>query len=102
MALLPIIQTTDRVINQLQNSIAQVLRPIVQNPLVNGSILTGVELAIGANTINHGLNRTLQGWFVIGQGSAASLYDSQSSNTQASKTLILVSDAAVTVNLYVF
>ena len=102
MALLPKVQTADRNTNQLQDNIAQMLRPFITNPVCQGNIVSGVNLVIGSNTINHGLDRTLQGWIITGVNGIANIYDKQASNSQPTKTLILVSDAAVKINLYCF
>lgn len=65
-------------------------------------MLTGVALINGSTTINHKLGRKLQGWLIIGLNGAASIYDNQANNSMKDKTLVLVSNAAVTVNLMVF
>lgn len=102
MITIPRVQTDDRNVNQLQSNISVALFPILQNPQTQGSILENVALVNGSNTINHGLNRTLQGWSIVRQRASASIYDNQDNNTNPTKTLILISNAAVTVNLYVF
>jgi len=97
-----LVQTTDRNINQLQQNILQALRPIIQNPIANGSVLVGQSLVVGNNTINHGLGRALQGWIVVGISGASTIYDNQATNKNTNLTLILNSSAAVVVNIYVF
>lgn len=57
---------------------------------------------MGSNTIQHKLDRKLQGWVFVRKGAAAEVYDTQDTNTTPDRTLVLVSDAAVTVNIYVF
>ena len=96
------INTTDRIINMVQDNIANVLEPLSSNPLMSGLILTSVVLKTGSNTVNHKLGRKLRGWFIVRQRSAASIYDNQDSNTLNAVSLILVSSANVTVDLYVF
>lgn len=97
-----LVQTPDRTINQLQQNIKQAVDPVINNPLTQGQLLTSIALTSGTNVINHGLGRKLQGWIVVGQGSAASFYDSQATNPSQNLTLILVASAGVTINLYVF
>lgn len=75
------------------------LNPVLANPTNNVSVLEGVVLKNGATVINHKLGRTMQGWFIVDQTAAASIYRSQPFN---SLTLTLTSNAAVTVNLGVF
>lgn len=97
-----LVQTPDRTINQLQQNIKQAVDPVIHNPLVNGRLISALSLKTGTNTINHGLNRKLQGWIVVGQGSAASFYDLQAANPNPELTLLLVASANVTISLYVF
>lgn len=53
----------------------------------------------GVTTINHKLGQVQQGWFIIDINGAATVYRSQPFND---KTLVLTSNAAVTVNIGVF
>lgn len=92
-------QTESREVNQLQSNIATVLNPLLSNPLLNGSFLTGIALISGTTVIAHGLGRTPQGWMLTDINGAATVYRSAAFN---SSTLSLTSDASVTVNLYVF
>lgn len=106
------VQSNDRNQNQLQSNIISQLNTIVKNPVFSGIILStsvssgvtlsGVRLAVGSNTINHGLNRTLIGWFIVRQRSAGSIFDTQDSNTTPDLNLLLTSSAAVSVDIYVF
>lgn len=81
---------------------ASTLNPLLANPLVGGRLLNGVVLILGANTINHGLGRKLQGYFVVMNSTSSTFYDSQSTNQRPELTLVLNSSAATTVSLYVF
>jgi len=95
-------QTESREINQLQQFIAQALNPILTNPQTQGTLTTKVQLLIGSNVVNHGLGKPLQGWSIVRKRSAAGIYDNQDSNPNPSLTLILVSDAVVSIDLYCF
>jgi hypothetical protein len=77
--------------------------PALASPLWQGQQLTGVMLTANATTtINHGLGRALQGWFLTGISGASTIYDLQMTNPSTNKTLILHSSAAVTVSIWVF
>lgn len=102
MATLPIFQTTDKPLSLLQTSWKAILAPFLRNSLLQGQLLNNVELLNGTNIINHRLGRPLQGWIIVGQNASAIVYDAQASNSQPSLTVILISNANVTVNLYVF
>ena len=75
------------------------LNQIIANPLSSVVFLNGVVLASGANTINHSLGRTPQGWFLTDTNGTATVYRSQPFN---STTLTLTASSGVTVNIGVF
>lgn len=99
---IPFQQTDDRQLNQFQQALRSALQPITSLPNSQSSILTSVSLGAGATTINHGLNRTLSGWYPIRIRSQATIWDSQDANQNPSQTLVLNSSAAVVVDLIVF
>lgn len=74
------------------------LNPIIASPLSLVSIIQAT-LINGSTTINHGLGRPLQGWFLTDVNGAATIYRSQPFND---KTLTLTSSAVVTVSIGVF
>lgn len=88
--------------NRVQDNVETALRPILASPIVNGVLLTGVTLANGVTTVEHKLGRTLRGWIIVGQNANASIWDSQAGNNLAARTLILNSNAIVTVNIWCF
>lgn len=100
--MLPQFQSDDRNFQLMQNSWGSILNPLVANPTLKNLVLENILLVMGSNVINHKLGRKLQGWKVVRQRSAASLYDTQDSNLSPDLTLVLVSDANVSVNLEVF
>lgn len=95
-------QTTDRNMNQLQSYTQQALNPILKNPLVYGNIVKSFVLQVGTNVINHGLGHALQGWSIVRLRAKASIYDEQDSNPNPDKTLILISDAVASIDVYCF
>ncbi len=99
---LPIFYTEDKDLQLLQTGWSTQLNPVLSNPSLKSIILPNIVLAIGSNVINHRLGRKLQGYRVVRQRALASLYDNQDSNQSPALTLILVSDAVVTIDLEVF
>ena len=95
-------QSTDQAFNLFQDRLNTVLNPILNNELNMGNILTKVSLASGANIINHGLGRTLVGWFPVRVRANATIYDTQDTNTTPQLTLLLTASAAVVVDLFIF
>ena len=86
----------------MQQDLHNKVNPILSNPSNNSSILQNVLLTTGSNVINHKLGKPLQGWKIVRQRAAASIYDNQDSNQTPALTLILVSSAAVSIDLEVF
>jgi len=102
MASLPQFQNDDKDFQLLQSRWGSILNPIINNPTNNSSVLKGIKLTAGNNTINHLLSRKLQGWSIVRLNAGAIIYDNQDSNPTPDKTLILVSDLACTVDIMVF
>lgn len=98
----PQVQSDDRNQNQLQSNIITRLNQVLINPLIGGNLLSSIVLAIGDNTINHGLGRALVGWIITRGTAASTFFDKQATNTRANLTLVLNSSAVTTVSIYVF
>lgn len=102
MKAIALVQTTSKDLNQLQQNISQSLNPILNNQITQGTTIIGQVLKVGQNTINHGLGYALTGYLVVGANAPWSVYDNQAKNSNPSLTLLLVSQTAVTVNLYCY
>lgn len=96
---LPSFQTDDLALSLMQTRWATELNPLLANPVLLGNNLTNIALKIGTTAINHKLGRKMQGWILTDVDGAASIYRSVGFNDL---TLTLISNAAVTVNIYVF
>lgn len=94
--------TNDADLNKTQDNLVRTLNPVFNTPILAGNLLQLVPLVIGPNTIDHLLGRKLIGWMITRQRALANIYDIQDSNKMPTSTLILISDANVTVDLYVF
>lgn len=102
MAALPIFQDPSRNLMLLQTNWSSQLNPVLSLALNSGQILTNQSLTAGKNTINHGLGRNLQGWFIVGQNAPSVIYDQQAGNLNINQTLVLQSSGVCVVNLFVF
>ena len=89
-------------LEQMQNRWAAIINPILSNPLANGRLVPNISLITGTNQVNHKLQRKVQGWMVVGIDGVASIYDAQATNQMPNLTSTLISDADVTVSLWVF
>lgn len=99
---LTIFQSDSQPMTLMQTSWATEINPVLKLPINSGQILKSVSLVVGTNSINHLLGRKLQGWFLVRQRALAEIYDAQDSNLTQAITLALVSDAVVTVDIFVF
>lgn len=97
--MLPIFQTADRILSQMQTYWASQINPLLSNPLSNGILLENITIINGVNVINHMLSRNQLGWLVSDMTTAITLFRSQPFN---SKTLTLTSSGAGLISLYVF
>lgn len=99
---LPIFQTDSKDLSLVQTTWSSQLNPVLNLPINQGLILKNVSLINGTSTISHMLGRKLQGWFVVRLRASASIYDTQDSNPYPELSLKLVSNADVSVDLFVF
>jgi hypothetical protein len=82
------------------NAVADFVRPLERNPVLDYIILRDVDIATSDTDIPHKLGREWQGWFVISRTTATVPYEgTQSDNT---KFLTLKAGSAITVDLYIF
>ena len=72
----------------------------LNNPLLNGVLLTGVELGSTATQVPHSLGREPQGWIIVNKNADANVW--QSSKDLSKAFVTLQASADVTVDLWVF
>jgi len=94
--------TQDQELNRIQDNLIRTLNPVFDTPILAGNLLQSVPLVVGSNIVNHKLGRNLIGWMLTRQRSLANIYDNQDNNTMPSTSLILISDANVTIDIYCF
>jgi hypothetical protein len=95
--------TNDPDIQAIQTNIEQFSGGLSANiPIINGFIVTDVAITSGtAKTVDHALERP-PNWIVIKKNANATVWDSQDTNANPKRTLILNSSANVTVDLWIF
>lgn len=86
----------------LQTTWSALIDPIIGRAQNRSNILQDVSLVSGTNTINHLLGKKLQGYKIVLQDAAASIYDGQRTNKTPELTLVLISDAAAVCSIEVF
>lgn len=99
---LPIYKSEDQSFTLLETAWSSLLNPIIDNPVNKSILLKNVKLVTGSNSINTTLGRNLQGWSIVRQRSAGTVYDNQDNNPKPNLTLLLISSADMTIDLQVF
>lgn len=98
--ILPIMQDKNSAFMLMQTRWSKLIEPFLSKPIINGIILSDLNLVSGNNVINHKLQRNLQGYIVVAQNAAAQFY--QVVSPMPELTLILNSSATVKASIYVF
>ena len=88
---------------QVQNNLENSFRAVEGCDLIDGHLLTEVELASGDNDIDHKLSREIKGWIITRYREAtANVYEKISDNENTGSLLKLNSSGATTVDIWVF
>ena len=93
---------TEGALSKVQDNIDMALTPLLNAAITDGILLVNIPLASGLTQVEHRLGRPLKGWIITRQRANASVWDTQDTNSKASKTLALNASTAVTVDLWVF
>lgn len=92
------LQGAERTQNMLQDNVNAQFQTLALKQLLNGHLIQNVDLIIGNNNIDHGLQSKLTGWFITDIDGVASIYKVSSNVRQ----ITLNSSAIVTVSMWVF
>ncbi len=98
------VQTPDRVLNLIQDSLGETLDSITRNVVLNGQFIKQAAFVAGANTVSHGLGRNYLSFFLGGftnknNLAAASIYATLSPDP--TKWIVLNASAPCTCDLLV-
>lgn len=85
--------------DQMLTKWSSTLNPLIANPLNSVNIIKDIKLNNGITVINHLLQQTMQGWFLVDVQGPSTIYRSAPFNNL---TLTLTSNAVVTVSIGVF
>lgn len=84
----------------LQKRLQEFFVPIIANPMLDGSLLTGVKVDTSPTKIEHKLRREILGWIVVRNNTNCTVWEPSRQLTAA--FLTLQASAATTVDLWVF
>ena len=97
---LPYLQSDNQILNQLQMKWRAILNPALEVSIING-IQLSLSLVRGPNTINHKLQRTMQGFIITDLTGPAVIWRTQPMN-QTTLSVICSSTVNVTAGMWVY
>lgn len=98
-----LVQSSDRIIQQIQLNIQEVVDPLTKNNLLSGVFIKNVQLKAGiTNIVPTTINRNVIGYLVTRLNAGSLIWDTQDSNPTPTQNLQLMCSVDVTVTLYIF
>ena len=96
--------TPDLAVTAVRRSVEDLRRTFASTPLVNGTLLTDVSIAAGDTTLDHGLGRQWQGYFVtrVASGTPAQIQTATTQPQDATVQLAVTSASAFVADVWVF
>lgn len=95
------LHTGNSAVDRVQTNLAKTLRPILQNPMVDGVHKRDISLSTTATDIEHGLGRRPEGFVITKQNAAASIYEPTAA-TIPDRLIVLQASATVTADIFFF
>lgn len=88
----------------MENSLVATFSSIEKNPLLgNLNIIKSVVLSSGVDTyVDHKLNRAVTGWIIINKNGFGDVKQSSTTNPVPKSSIILQSNATITVDILFF
>lgn len=97
------VYTDDDTLNAVQNNVEQTFRALLLSEIVDGNLIEDVFLPASTETlVEHKLGRELRGYIVVKRNAGSNIFDKQDVNIASDRFLILDTNVAVTVSLWVF
>lgn len=93
------INTMDRDLSLIQDNVSNTFNPITRIPILDGQLLTAIELGTASQRIEHTLGRKPLGYIVVMLNQDATVF-----GTESDSRLITLSASAnnTTCNLWIF
>lgn len=85
---------------KLQERLQEFFVPFVQCPLIDGTLLTGVQLSTAPKSVEHKLNRAPLGYIITRKNANENVWES--SQALPARFLTLTATGAVTVDIWIF
>jgi hypothetical protein len=91
----------DTSIAKFQENVDNAFQPILASPILDGNLLSGVQLSSTATLVEHKLGREARGYLVVGRLGNVNVWNS-AVNPAPKKFLVLLAASSVQVDLWVF
>jgi len=98
------VNSDDPNVRILDQKLLAIFNSIIKNPLLNTpTLLTGIMLTSGVDTIvNHTLGRAVKGWIIVDKNATGDVWQSSTTNAIPKSSIILKSNATITVSILFF
>lgn len=96
------INTSLRELDKVQSNISDYVQPLTNNPMLDGLILTEVDVSTSSTIVNHGLGRDIRGWFIVNKDSNINVWAVSSEQSFPGTQLVLTASGTGIVSIYVF
>jgi len=88
---------------QVQENIEQTFKSVLSVPLLNGRLLTDIQLITGqTNRVEHKLGRNMIGYIIVRKNAAATIYDTKSSKVADQGFLLLSTSTNTITDIWIF
>jgi hypothetical protein len=84
--------------NRFQEYVQATLGPLLQSPLLDGVLISGVALTTAPLEIDHKLGRQPQGWILVSPDAEETVWQVSVDK----RTLVLQASGSLTSNLWIF
>jgi hypothetical protein len=96
------VQVADFALSRVQDNLKRPLDVLTKLEVLDGQLLTGVELASGLNNLEHKLGRTLRGYWLTRANADVRVWDDATTSAAPNLFHRLQASAAATVSLWVY
>jgi hypothetical protein len=95
---------TDLEVQRMEDSLVQTFNSIEKNPLLgNVNVIKSIVLTSGTDTyVDHKLGRAVTGWIIINKNGFGDVKQSSTTNPIVKSSIILQSNATITVDILFF
>ena len=95
-------QTLDKDTRLLQDSVDATLRTITTLSILNGKLIRGFDLVSGDNSVDHGLDREPQGYFIVRSDAHVTIYDKLETDDFPTRQITLNASASARVDIWIY